>query len=87
MFVLQVPPTSFIHKMAPKEHAGQILYRTLSLNIYGGGNICLDRDMEKPERSHHFPERSGCPSWFFIMSAGTKSKYTFRLSSPVVKKG
>ena len=30
--------------------------RTLSLDIFGGGQIYLDSDMEKPGRSVHFPE-------------------------------
>ena len=34
MLVLQVPPTSLIHKMSTKTTAGQTLYRTLSLHIY-----------------------------------------------------
>ena len=34
MFILQVPPTSLIHKMSTKTTAGQTLYRTLSLHIY-----------------------------------------------------
>ena len=64
-----------------KTTAGQTLYRTLSLPIYGGGNIYLDRDMENPGRSDHFPEGTGCMSWFFIMSAGTKLKCAFNNSS------
>ena len=36
MLVLQVPPTSLLNKMAKKATAGQTLYRTLSLHIYGG---------------------------------------------------
>ena len=51
--------------------AGQTLYRTLSLGIYVRGNIYLNSDMEKPGRSGHFPEGTGCKSRFFIMSAGT----------------
>ena len=48
MFILQVTPTSLIHKMATTKKtstAGKTLYRTLSLHIYSGGNIYLDRDM------------------------------------------
>ena len=51
MFILQVPPSSLIHKRATAE---KTLYRTLSLHIYGGGNIHLVRDMEKPGCSDHF---------------------------------
>ena len=47
MFILQVPPTSLIHKMTKKTSAGQILYRTLGLHFYGGGNIHIDRDIKK----------------------------------------
>ena len=76
---------SFI-KWQPNTTAGQNLYRTLSLHIYGGGNLYLDRDMEKLGRSDHFPEGTGCTSWFFIMIAFTKLKGAFRLSSPDRKK-
>ena len=37
--------------------------------------------MEKPGRSDHFPEGTGCKSCFFIMSADTKFKCVFKLSS------
>ena len=86
MLFLQVPPTSLTHKRPTKNPAGQTLYRTLSLDIYGGGNIYLDRDMEKPGRSGHFPEGRGCKWWFFIMSAGTKLKCATNNSSPISKK-
>ena len=48
------------------------LYRTLCLQICGGGNIYLNRDMEKPGSSAYFPKSTGCTSWFFRMSARTK---------------
>ena len=35
MLVLQVPPTSLIHKMVTKDPAGQ----TVSMHIYGGEKI------------------------------------------------
>ena len=47
-----------------------------------GEKIHLDRDMKKPGRSDHFPERTECKSWLFIMSAGTKLKGDFKISSP-----
>ena len=62
--------------------AGQTLYRTLSLHKYGGGNIYLDRDMNKPRSSDPFPKGTGCTPWFFRMSAGTKLNYAFHNSSP-----
>ena len=69
MSVLQVPPTSLVHKMATKDYyTGQTFYITLSLHMYGGGNINLDKDMEKPGSSDHFPKGTGCKSWFFRMS-------------------
>ena len=40
--------------------AGQTLYRTLSLDIYGRGNIYLTSDMEKPVRFVDFPKGTGC---------------------------
>ena len=43
-----------------------------TLSIYSGGNINLDTDITKVGRSFHFPEGTGCKSWFFVMSAGTK---------------
>ena len=41
-------------------------------HIYGGRNIYLDRDMEKPGSSDPFPKGKGCTPWFFRMSGGTK---------------
>ena len=69
-----------------KAPAGKTLYRTLSLDIYDRGKIYLDSDMEKPGRSGHFHEGTGCKSWFFRMSAGTKLKCAFNNSSPNSKK-
>ena len=57
------------------------MHITLSLHIYGGGNIYLNKDMKKPGRSEDFPQGTGCTSWFFIMSAGTKLNCAFKLSS------
>ena len=51
------------------------------MHIHGGEKNYLDSDMEKPGRSGHVPERTGCKSWFFIMSAGTKLKCAFNNSS------
>ena len=59
MLALQVPPTLLTCKGPTKSPAGQTQYRTLSLNIYGGGNMYFDRDMGKPGRSGHFPEGRG----------------------------
>ena len=80
MFILQVPPTSLIHKMTTKTSAGQTLYRTLCLYIHGGGNIYLDRDMEKAGNSAHFSKRTGCMPWFFRMLA------PLIIAAPIVKK-
>ena len=82
MFILQVPPTSFIHKWQHKTTTGQTLYRTLSLHIYGGGNIYLDRDVKKPGSSDPFPKGTGCTPWFFRISARTKLNCAFNNSSP-----
>ena len=38
--------------------AGQTLHRILSLHIYGGGKIYLNRDMKKTGRSDYFPEET-----------------------------
>ena len=58
----------------------QALYRTLSLHIYGGGNIYLDRYMEKPGSSDPFPKGTGCTPWFFRISADTKLNCAFNNS-------
>ena len=44
-FFLQEPSTLLIHKWQQKT-AGQTLYITLSLPIYGEETLYLDRDME-----------------------------------------
>ena len=72
---------SFI-KWQQKTSAGQTLHRTLCLHIYGGGNMYLDRDMEKPGSSAHFPKGTGCTPWFFRISAGTKWNCAFNNSGP-----
>ena len=36
--------------------------------------------MDNSGRSDHFPEGTECPPWFFLMSAGTKLQYAFKLS-------
>ena len=82
MFILQVPQTSLIHKWQQKTTAGQTLHSALSLHIYSGGNIYLDRGTEKPESSDPFSKRTGCTPWFFRMSAGTKLNCAFKNSSP-----
>ena len=69
-------------KCQQKTPAGQTLYGALLLDMYGGGTIYLDSDMDKSGRSDHFPEGRECTKWFFIMSAGTKSKFALKLSSP-----
>ena len=52
------------------------------MHIFGGGNIYLDKDMEKQGSSAHFPKRTGCTPWFFRMSAGTKINCAFNNSHP-----
>ena len=47
-------------KLQQKTPAGQTIYRTLSLHIFGGGKVYLDSDIEKTRRSDHFPEKTGC---------------------------
>ena len=81
MFILQVPPTSLIHKKQQKTTAGQTLYRTISLHINGGGKIYLERDMEKPGSFDHFPKGTGCTPCFFRISADTKLNCAFNNSS------
>ena len=39
-------------------------------------------DKKKTERSYHFPEDTGCKSWFVIIYARTKLKCTINNSSP-----
>ena len=46
-------------KWQQKTTARQTRYRTISVHMYGGGNNNFDRDMEKPGRSGHFPEKDG----------------------------
>ena len=65
-----------------KTTAGQTLYRTLSLHIYGWGNIYLERDMKKPGSSEPFPKGTGCTPLFFRMFAGTKLNCALNNSSP-----
>ena len=38
--------------------------------------------MQKPGRFDHFPEETGCKSWFFLMSARTKIKCAINNNSP-----
>ena len=80
MFILQVPPTSLIHEMTTKDLCRANSSRTLCLYIYGEGNVNLDRDMQKPGSSAHFPKRTGCTPWFYRMSAGTKLNCAFNNS-------
>ena len=42
----------------------------------------MDQDMQKLGRFDHFPEETGCKSWFFLMSARTKIKCAINNSSP-----
>ena len=49
MFILQLPPTSLIHKLTTKDLCRETLFRTLCLHNYGGGNVYLDRDMKNQE--------------------------------------
>jgi hypothetical protein len=56
------------------------------LHNYGGGNVNLDRDMEKPGSYVHFPKRTGCTPWFFRMSASTKLNCAFNNSGLNSKK-
>ena len=44
--------------MPTKTSAGQTRYRTLSLHIYGGGQLYLDKAMKKPRRFDRFPEET-----------------------------
>ena len=87
MFILQVPPTSLIHKVAKKTTARQTLYGTISLHINGGGKIYFNRDMEKkPGSFDHFPKGTGCTPCFFRISADTKLNCAFNNSSLNSKK-
>ena len=77
--------TSLIHKTANKKTLQGKLFIKPFLCI-NGGNIYLDRDMKQPGISDHFPEGTGFTSWFFILSAGSKLKGAFRISSPNSKR-
>ena len=81
MFILQVPPTSLILKVATKDHC-----RANSLHINGGGKIYLNRDMEKPGSFDHFPKGTGCTPWFFSIFANTKLNCAFNNSGLNSKK-
>ena len=76
------PKLYYFIKRQQKTYAGQTLYRTLCLYIYGGGHIYLDRDIEKPGICAHFSKRTGCTPWFFIMLASTKLNCAFNKSNP-----
>ena len=86
MLVLQVPPTSIIHKCKQKTPAGQTLYITLSLHIYGGGKLYFDKDMQNPGIFDHFPEETGWKSEFFRMSASNKLSVAFNNRALTSKK-
>ena len=45
----------------------------------------MDRDMEKPGSSAHFPKRTGCMPRFFRMLAGTKLNYALIIAAQIVK--
>ena len=83
---MQVPLTLLFHKCQQKTPAGQTFYGTISLHIYGGRQFFLNRDMKKEKSSDHFPQGTGCMSWFLRMSAGTKLKCAFNISSVIRKK-
>ena len=55
MLVLQIPPTSLFYKMARTDPCRANFLYTLSLHIYGGGKI----DVDRYERSDHFPQGTG----------------------------
>ena len=62
------------------------LFIELCLHIYGGGNVYLERDMEKPGSSAHLPKRTGCTLWFFRILAGIKLNCAFNNSGLNSKK-
>ena len=51
--------------------------------MFGGGNIYLDREIEKPgssaedRRTGQEDRRTGCTPWFYSMSASTKINCAF----------
>ena len=62
MALLQVPPTSIIHKMAIDNPTRVTPYRILFLHISVGGNVQWDRIcMKYLEISENFPEGAECP--------------------------
>ena len=74
------PQLHYFIKWQQKTTAGQTLFRTLSLHIYGGGNIYLDRDMEN-WCFDPFPKGTGCTLWFYRMPPGIKLICTFNNSA------
>ena len=80
------PQLHYFIKWQQMTSAGQTLYRILCLHIYGGGNVYLDRDVEKPGSPAHLPKRTGCTLWFFRISAGTKLNCAFNNSGLNSKK-
>ena len=82
MFILQVPPTSLIHKVATKDQCrANSLQNHFFVHINGRGKIHLNRDIEKPGSFDLFPMGTGCTPWFFRISAGTKLNFAFNNSS------
>ena len=54
--------------------------------MYGGGNIYLDKDMEKTGSSDHFPKGTGCKSWFFRMSTALNWIAPLIIAPPIILK-
>ena len=73
MHVLQVPQTSLIQKWRLKTPAGQTFYNTLFIAyLWLRENVSLQQYGKKTGLSDNFSDGTGCTSWFFMMSAGTK---------------
>ena len=66
------PQLHYFIKWQQKTIEGKTFYRTLSLHMYGGGNMYLDRDMESSGSSDPFPKGTGCTLWFFRMPSSIK---------------
>ena len=56
-------------------------YWTLSLHIYGWGKVDLYSDIEKTGRSDHFPEGTGCSTWFCKLNVIIELQSAFKNSS------
>ena len=57
------------------------LCRILSMDMYVGGQIHLDINMQDSGKTDYFPEKTECTPWFFKMSASNLLKGAFKVWS------